>query len=125
MMNFLRPEDFKNINFDPKWSVFDYLLEIMRVDQENLKERNFKIKNFEKKSHGFGCGSFMQEKSFNNNDRLRRKCQFMEENIKNKRPIVSYPPPLLSESLKQQDRIIFCSKRQFNNQYGGSIPIDE
>ncbi|KAH1073886.1 hypothetical protein J1N35_026214 [Gossypium stocksii] len=74
---------------------------ITRVDQEKLKEQNFKIKNVEKKSHGFGCGSFMQEKSFDNNDRLRRKCQFIEENIKNKRSIVSYPPSLLSKSLKQ------------------------
>ncbi|XP_040960927.1 B3 domain-containing protein At5g38500-like [Gossypium hirsutum] len=75
MMELLRLEDFKDTNVDPKWSAFDYLLEVTRVDQEKSQQRNS-----------------MQKKN-----KLKRKHQ----NSKNKRPIVSYPPPLLPQSLKQ------------------------
>ncbi|KAK8329818.1 hypothetical protein V6Z12_A11G350600 [Gossypium hirsutum] len=75
MVELLRLEDFKDTNVDPKWSAFDYLLEVTRVDQEKLQQR-----------------SSMQEKN-----ELKRKYQ----NSRNKRPIVSYPPPLLPQSLKQ------------------------
>ncbi|KAH1084150.1 hypothetical protein J1N35_023911 [Gossypium stocksii] len=75
MLELLRLEDFKDTNVDPKWSAFDYLLEVTRVDQEKSQQR-----------------SSMQEKN-----ELKRKHQ----NSKNKRPIVSYPLPLLPQSFKQ------------------------
>ncbi|MBA0757550.1 hypothetical protein Gotri_020643 [Gossypium trilobum] len=76
MMELLGFEDFKDTNVDPKWTTFDYLLEVTRVDQEKLQQR-----------------SSMQEKNG-----LKRKHQFKEENSKNKRPIVSYPPTLFPQS---------------------------
>ncbi|TYG70908.1 hypothetical protein ES288_D05G352000v1 [Gossypium darwinii] len=65
-MELLGFEDFKDTNVDPKWTTFDYLLEVTRVDQEKLEQRSFKIK----KKNG-----------------LKRKHQFKEENSKNKRLI--------------------------------------
>lgn len=108
MMEFLRFEDFKDTNIDPKWSAFNYLLEITRVDQEKSQQRSFKIKNVENKNFGFWCLGSMQEKNG-----LKRKLQFKEENSKNKISIVSCPLPLLPQSLKQLiveklgDRIVF------------------
>ncbi|MBA0674530.1 hypothetical protein Goari_016121 [Gossypium aridum] len=78
MMEFLWFKDFKDTNIDPKWSAFNYLLEVTIVDQEKSQQR-----------------SSMQEKNG-----LKRKHQFKEENSKNKRPIVSYPPTLFPQSLK-------------------------
>ncbi|KAK5773461.1 hypothetical protein PVK06_049767 [Gossypium arboreum] len=75
-------EDFKNTRIQPEWTAMDYLLEVVRVDQEKMQEQ-----------------TFMNKKK---NGRLKRKCQIQEENNKNKRPITSYPPkPLMPEGLKQ------------------------
>ncbi|MBA0732423.1 hypothetical protein Gogos_016515, partial [Gossypium gossypioides] len=96
MMELLGLEDFKDTNVDPKWTAFDYFLEVTRVDQEKSQQRSFKIKKVGNKCLGFGCLGSMQEKNG-----LKRKHQFKEENSKNKRPIVSYPLTLLPQSLKQ------------------------
>ncbi|MBA0819199.1 hypothetical protein Gohar_025702 [Gossypium harknessii] len=93
MMELLGFEDFKDTNVDPKWTTFDYLLEVTRVDQEKLQQRSFKIKKVGNKSLGFGCLGSMQEKNG-----LKRKHQFKEENSKNKRPILSYPPTLFPQT---------------------------
>lgn len=74
-MEFLSSEDFKNTRIQPQWTAMDYLLEVVRVDQEKTKKKN---------------------------DRLKRKRRIQEENNKNKRPVTSYPPKSpLPEGLKQ------------------------
>ncbi|XP_040940784.1 B3 domain-containing protein At2g24670-like [Gossypium hirsutum] len=81
-MELLTSEDFKNTRIQPEWTAMDYLLEVVRVDQEKMQEQ-----------------TFMNKKK---NGRLKRKLQIQEENNKNKRPITSYPPkPLTPEGLKQ------------------------
>lgn len=74
-MEFLSSEDFKNTRIQPQWTAMDYLLEVVRVDQEKTKKKN---------------------------DRLKRKRRIQEENNKNKRPVTSYPPKSpLPEGLKR------------------------
>ncbi|TYG88035.1 hypothetical protein ES288_A13G263000v1 [Gossypium darwinii] len=81
-MELLTSEDFKNTRIQPEWTAMDYLLEVVRVDQEKMQEQTLMNK---KKNGG-----------------LKRKLQIQEENNKNKRPITSYPPkPLTPEGLKQ------------------------
>ncbi|TYH36630.1 hypothetical protein ES332_D13G277000v1 [Gossypium tomentosum] len=81
-MELLTSEDFNNTRIQPEWTAMDYLLEVVRVDQEKMQEQ-----------------TFMNEKK---NGRLKRKRRIQEENSKNKRPITSYPPkPLMPEGLKQ------------------------
>ncbi|XVF85241.1 hypothetical protein PTKIN_Ptkin17bG0102000 [Pterospermum kingtungense] len=83
-MELLSSEDFKDTKIDPKWSPFDYLLEVTRVEQQKLKKPNGQ----EKKRHDAGylkyffyhapqqpqtmCKEeimgFKQEKSLNNNN---------------------------------------------------------
>ncbi|MBA0674531.1 hypothetical protein Goari_016121, partial [Gossypium aridum] len=80
-------------NIDPKWSAFNYLLEVTIVDQEKSQQRSFKIRKVRNITLGFWClGSIQKKKG------LKRKHKFKEENNNNKRPIVSYPPPLLPQT---------------------------
>ncbi|KAH1033720.1 hypothetical protein J1N35_045894 [Gossypium stocksii] len=81
-MELLTSEDFKNTKIQPEWTAMDYLLEVVRVDQEKMQEP-----------------IFMKKKK---NGRLKRKRQTDGENNKNKRPITSYPPkPLMPEGLER------------------------
>ncbi|KAE8653732.1 hypothetical protein F3Y22_tig00117056pilonHSYRG00081 [Hibiscus syriacus] len=90
-MDFLSLDDFKNIEVDPQWTAFDYLLKTVEVDQEKAAKKRSPLGN---------AGESMGKKR----ERPRQRREEHGRQKRRARAMVLVPPcapPLLPQSFSQ------------------------
>ncbi|KAK8579526.1 hypothetical protein V6N13_142725 [Hibiscus sabdariffa] len=100
-MDFLSLDDFKNTKVDPKWSVFDYLLEVVRVAQEKAAKKRYGFSTLKHLQCNEGQSMGKKSSILNVNWGQERKSQGQNrgEHGQKKRRAMALVPPCAPPSL--------------------------